>query len=83
METQKTLEFKNASLQSLVFIGPLIDMFLGPLPLLGKTTVVLQNHLLDGVCDDLEVLVSLFAFLVNLGNLGAMGPPLSFSIIHL
>ena len=83
LKAGKPLKFNNVSFQLLVFIGPLIDAFLGCLPLIGKTTIVQQHCLFDGVGNDLEIFVILFVFLVNLGDLCTMGLPLSFSIIHL
>ena len=61
----------------------MIDMFLGLFPFLGEMTIVQQDRLLNVVGDDLGVLLSLFALLIDLGNLCTMGPPLSLCIIHL
>ena len=83
MKTQETLEFNNTGLELLVFVGLSIDLFLGFLPVLGKMTVVLQNGILDGIGLHQGFLLVFLGIHLNPGDLGAVGPPLSFSVVRL
>ena len=60
-----------------------VDAIVCHLPFLGEDDVVLLDGILDDVGHSQHLLLILLGIRLDLTNLGCMGSPLPFSIVHL
>ena len=61
----------------------MVDLVMGHLPFLGEDHIVLLNCILDPVGSGQYLLPVLLGIRLNTTDLGSMGSPLLFSIVHL
>ena len=59
------------------------NLLLGLLPVFDKVMIVPQDHLLDVIGCHQGLLLVLLSVRLNPSDLGTVGPPLSFSIVHI
>ena len=83
METQKSLKVHHVILQEKEVLRMTVNVIMHHLPLLGEDEVVLLDGILDHVGRCQYLLAILLSIRFDPTNLGCMGPPFYFHIVHL
>ena len=83
LETRKTLKVHHPVLEEKMFLRTMVDLIMGCLPLPRENVIVFHNCLLNPVGGRQDLLVILFGIHLNMTDLGTVGPPLLFRVIHL